>query len=247
MKNVIATVVMATSLVLVGTANALTLKSGQVLSSDGNVYDGASPEQKANIIANANKTDFWGNEGKKAGVTGSNLFVVVEDDVVFIPVKEMAGKSKDDIKDLVKERIISHLTADLRAYYTDGVDGFDKEAFDQHDLTNDPIVKDMMAEHAEAVKNAGQAAADDLLNAQLALAVVDATDDAARIAAEKAVEAAYEAAAPAAERAINAAAEAAEAAAEAAGVALDDAVYDSDGNFVGSFQDMCNAGEISDC
>ena len=34
-----------------GTANALTLKSGEVLSSDGKVYSGASPEQRSAIVA----------------------------------------------------------------------------------------------------------------------------------------------------------------------------------------------------
>ena len=37
-------------------AQALTLKTGEVLSSDGNIYEGASPAEKAALIAAAERT-----------------------------------------------------------------------------------------------------------------------------------------------------------------------------------------------
>ena len=67
-----------------GTANALTLKSGEVLSSDGKVYSGASPEQRSAIVAQSKSRGLFG-DSKKAGVRGSNIFVVVGEDVVFVP------------------------------------------------------------------------------------------------------------------------------------------------------------------
>ena len=75
-------------------ATALTLKSGQVLSSDGQVHDGASPEQKEALIAKSKEQGWFGAEGKKSGVQGSNVYVVVQDELVFVPIKEIKGKSK---------------------------------------------------------------------------------------------------------------------------------------------------------
>ena len=40
-------------LLLTSTANALTFKKGEVLGSDGKVYDGASPEMEASLIRRA--------------------------------------------------------------------------------------------------------------------------------------------------------------------------------------------------
>ena len=78
-------------------AHALTIKSGQVIGSDGNVYDGASPEMASAIIAS----------GDTAGVRNGNLFIVVEGNVTFVPVKALAGKTKEGIKELVIEAVIA--------------------------------------------------------------------------------------------------------------------------------------------
>ena len=58
-------------------ATALTLKSGQVLSSDGQVYDGASPDQQEALIAKSKEKGWFGADGKKSGVQGSKVYVVV--------------------------------------------------------------------------------------------------------------------------------------------------------------------------
>ena len=84
-------------------ANALTLKSGEVLSSDGKIYSGASPEQKVAIVAQSKSTGLFGAGGKKAGVRGSNIFVVVGEDVVFVPVNDVRGKSKEQMMDIIAE------------------------------------------------------------------------------------------------------------------------------------------------
>ena len=52
--------------IVVSSASALTLKSGEVLSSDGKVYSGASPDQKAAIVAQSKSTGLFGAGGKKA-------------------------------------------------------------------------------------------------------------------------------------------------------------------------------------
>jgi hypothetical protein len=78
--------------IVAGGASALTLKSGEVLSSDGKVYSGASPEQRSAIVAQSKSRGLFG-DGKKAGVRGANIFVVIGEDVVFVPVTDVRGKS----------------------------------------------------------------------------------------------------------------------------------------------------------
>ena len=84
-------------------AGALTLKSGEVLSSDGKVYSGASPDQKAALVAQSKSKGLFGGEGKKAGVRGSNIFVVVGEDVVFVPMTDVRGKSKEQMMDVIAD------------------------------------------------------------------------------------------------------------------------------------------------
>lgn len=72
---------------------ALTLKSGQVIGQDGNVYDGASPEMKEAII----------NRGDVAGISGSNIYVIIQGEVAFIPIIDVIGKSKEGITQKIQE------------------------------------------------------------------------------------------------------------------------------------------------
>ncbi len=94
---------MVAPLMVAGSASALTLKSGEVLSSDGKVYSGASPEQKAAIVEQSKIQGLFGADGKKAGVRGSNIFVVVGEDVVFVPLTDVRGKSKEQMMDIIAE------------------------------------------------------------------------------------------------------------------------------------------------
>ena len=74
-------------------AAALTLKSGEVIGSDGNVYAGASPENTANL--------------KGSGVVGRNLFIEVNGKVTFVPLIDLAGKSKEMVKDIIISAILT--------------------------------------------------------------------------------------------------------------------------------------------
>ena len=80
-------------------AHALTFKKGQVLGSDGQIYDGASPRESARILENAK------DGGKAAGVFGRNLFVVIGEDITFIPLTDLSGKSEDQIEEIVVDRV----------------------------------------------------------------------------------------------------------------------------------------------
>ena len=68
-------------------AQALTFKKGQVLGNDGQLYEGASPEEMDKLVAKAK------DDGKTAGVFGRNLFVIVGESVSFIPLSDLSGKS----------------------------------------------------------------------------------------------------------------------------------------------------------
>ena len=89
---------------LVSAAQALTLKSGQVIGGDGGVYDGASPEQQAALIARAQ------NGGDIAGINGSSVFVVVGDTITYVPVDEIRGKSDDRMKEIIGDQVIQNVT-----------------------------------------------------------------------------------------------------------------------------------------
>lgn len=93
-------------------AHALTLKSGQVIGEDGGVHTGASPTQIAALKRKAAAS------GKKAGVSGSNLYVIAGEEIVFIQVSEIAGKSDDQIQELVGTEVIQKVTG-LPITFTD--------------------------------------------------------------------------------------------------------------------------------
>lgn len=222
--------------------HALTFKSGEVLGADGKIYQGASPEVAANIAKSAQEEDFFGNK-KTAGVVGKSVFIVVEDKTVFVPLREIVGKSEEQITEVITNHIVSALTANLTAYHSaDGATAAEADEavardLENVDFANDPYTQQVASEAAVvAAIDAGKAA--DLVNATIALAVVDASNEAARIGAE----AAFEAAVEAAQDAVNGIdAELRE--------QLNDpnAVFDADGNYVGDFDEMCANGEISGC
>ena len=85
-------------------AFALTLKTGQVVGADGEVYTGASPEQQANLVANAER------KGEMVGVSSGNVFVIVGETVTYIPVQEIAGKTDEGILSTVGDAVIQNVT-----------------------------------------------------------------------------------------------------------------------------------------
>lgn len=189
-------------------AHALTLKSGQVMGGDGNVYDGASPEQKENIIKNADRVDFFGNK-KSSGVIGSNLFLVVEGETVFIPINDLAGKSRDTVTEIVRTHILEVMTASLTKFHSEGATAADSAdiaadiAQGSAELANSAYLEETVNKAAEFAA-VDAALASDYINAVVGLATVDATNEAARVAAEASFEAAFEAANEAATEAYDA-------------------------------------------
>ena len=89
------------SLAVAGPALALTFKKGQVLGSDGEMHDGASPELKEALIQKAQE------DGEMAGISGTNLYVVIEDTVTFVPLNDVRGKTKEGMKEVIAAHVLS--------------------------------------------------------------------------------------------------------------------------------------------
>lgn len=182
---------------------AFTIKSGQVVGGDGNVYDGASPEQQEQIVKNAGRTDFFGNQ-KSSGVVGNNLFIVVEGQTVFVPISELSGKSRETVTNIVRNYIIQTMTADIKAFHgTDDPEALADIAKDTEALANSEYLQETVDKAAEFAEIDAALAAD-FINATLDLATVDAANEAARAAAEASFEQAFEAANEAAAEAYDA-------------------------------------------
>ena len=101
MRSTFAFILFAPLLLAVGAANALTFKKGEVLGSDGKIYEGASPEVEASLIRKAEE------EGELAGVSGTNLYVVIEGKVTYVPLDEVRGKTKEGMKDVIARHVLT--------------------------------------------------------------------------------------------------------------------------------------------
>ncbi len=85
--------------------HAFTIKSGQVWSSDGNIYDFASPDEKKKLI------EKHKSGGDQVGVMNNNLFVIVGDNIINIPLSKIRGASDSDM-DLILEEAFEKFEKD---------------------------------------------------------------------------------------------------------------------------------------
>ena len=79
--------------------HALTIKSGQVFSSDGKIYDFASPEEKKLLIKKS-KT-----KGKSIGIKNRSLFLIIKEEILHIPIDEIIWSSESQIANLVEKKV----------------------------------------------------------------------------------------------------------------------------------------------
>lgn len=87
-----------------GSAQALTLKSGEVIGADGQIYQGASPQVKQNLLRKSVES------GDKSGVFGNSLFVVAGESITFVPISAVVGKDDDTITQVVGDAVVQQLT-----------------------------------------------------------------------------------------------------------------------------------------
>ena len=102
MKDLILCIVL--SIAFASQASALTFKKGEVLGSDGTMHKGASPEQIYRLIANAEES------GDVGGIAGNNVFVVVGEDVTFIPVNDLRNLPKYSQINVIGDAVVRDLT-----------------------------------------------------------------------------------------------------------------------------------------
>ena len=79
-------------------SNSLTIKSGQIISSDGKIYQFASPKEKEFLIKKS-KT-----HGKSMGVFNNNLFLIIDEKILFIPLQEIISSTDIQITNLVNDK-----------------------------------------------------------------------------------------------------------------------------------------------
>ena len=89
---------------LAASAEALTLKTGEVLGPDGEVYHGASPKEVKALIDRAQSDEM------PAGVLGNNVYVVVGEEVSFIPVKELVNTTRDTKLKIIGDQVVQEVT-----------------------------------------------------------------------------------------------------------------------------------------
>lgn len=113
----------ALSLAITTQTNALTFKKGEVLGSDGEVYHGASPDQIDRLVEKAKDT------GDVGGVTGNNVFVVVGEDVTFIPVNDLRNLPKESQINVIGDAVVQDLTGndDITFEQVNAVSEFSEE------------------------------------------------------------------------------------------------------------------------
>ena len=79
-------------------SNSLTIKSGQIISSDGKIYEFASPKEKEFLIKKSI------THGKSMGVFNNNLFLIIDEKILFIPLQEIITSTDIQITNLVIEK-----------------------------------------------------------------------------------------------------------------------------------------------
>ena len=80
------------------------LKEGEVLSSDGNVYKGASPRIRDHLIEQAREG------GDIAGINNNSVYVVIDDVISFVPVTSISGLNNEKMLTVIGDQVIRDVT-----------------------------------------------------------------------------------------------------------------------------------------
>ena len=185
MKNIVFALITSAAIAAMPLAgSALTFKKGQVLGADGQIYDGASPEVQARLIAKAQ------DGGKSAGVSGRQLYVVVNDTITSVGLSDLAGKSEETVKEIIVEKVTETVSVALteKALADAGIDLDDAASEEEVQAALASIetadVAGIAAEEAAAAtKEAWEGISQDDLAEATAYAAEFAAEEAAKIVA----------------------------------------------------------------
>ena len=89
-------------LILSQQAMALTFKTGEVIGSDGKVYEGMSPQNKENMLANVKPGEI------KSGIHGKSFYVIFNDIVTTVPLSDLWKKTPEERMEMVWKAIIEN-------------------------------------------------------------------------------------------------------------------------------------------
>ena len=89
-------------------AHSLIIKKGQTIGSDGKIYDGLTPSQEIQL-------KYRTEDGKKAGVIGTNFFIIIRDIVTTVPLALLLETSdKETRKLIIKDAVRANLKEVLK-------------------------------------------------------------------------------------------------------------------------------------
>ena len=83
--------------------SGLTIKTGQVIS-NGFLYEGASPK----AIAALKKQIEDGKE--PAGLFGASVYIYADENVLFVPVSSLVGKSRSEMRSIITATVVNEVT-----------------------------------------------------------------------------------------------------------------------------------------
>ena len=91
-------------------AYGFTIKSGQVLSSDGKVYDFASPAEQQQL------REKYEAGGDQVGVFNKNLFIMQDDGIIAVPMGKITGIGKDELNEVINDAFKEYEVKTVKKY-----------------------------------------------------------------------------------------------------------------------------------
>jgi hypothetical protein len=89
--------VLSVALISSGVQADLVIKSGQVIGSDGKIYDGMSPQTAAALAAQAEAGEL------KTGIINGNFYVILDDVISTVPLRSLSNLEPEERVSLIKE------------------------------------------------------------------------------------------------------------------------------------------------
>ena len=115
--------------------HSLIIKKGQTIGSDGEIYDGLTPSQEIQL-------KYRAEDGKKAGIIGTNFYIIIRDIVTTVPLALLLETSDKEtrkliIKDAVRANLKEVLKLESEIEEDDSSENSDNNLDDSPELENE--------------------------------------------------------------------------------------------------------------
>ena len=87
-----------------------TFSTGQVVSSDGKVYDFASPKEQEKL------REKFEAGGDQVGVLNNNLFIMQDDGIISVPMGEISGIGKEELNEVINTAFKEYEVKTVKKY-----------------------------------------------------------------------------------------------------------------------------------